>query len=427
MRKLVFFFFGLLLGHLVFAQNDEQKENDFAIGVQVRARGEYRNGALFPLEDGVDPAMFFNNRSRISMDYGREKLSVRFSAQHVNIWGQDPPTGRNGGFMLNESWVNIHPGSGFFIKMGRQPLAYDDQRMLGAVDWNLSGRFHDALKLGYENKQNKVHTVFAFNQNQDKISGGTYYAPGGQPYKTMQMVWYQYIGSKLLNVSIIALNLGFEAGNQTKTDVKNFQTFGTNLSVNPGDFQLYGTLYLQSGKTVAGKNVSAYMTSMNGSYQINPAWKIILASDYLSGDDGKDADKYKAFTTLYGNNHSFYGTMDYFYSSGFINGLNPGLWDNQIGLVLKPSSTITLAFNLHHFQTTTDVYVDSEKQKRSLGSELDTQITWNIMKDVTLTGGYSTMFGTDAMKAVKGGNPSKWQDWMWVSLNINPKVFVAKW
>jgi hypothetical protein len=49
------------------------------------------------------------------------------------------------------------------------------------------------------------------------------------------------------------------------------------------------------------------------------------------------------------------------------------------------------------------------------------------MKDVSFMGGYSRMFGSDAMKAVKGGDPSKGQDWIWASLNVNPKVFVSKW
>jgi len=42
-------------------------------------------------------------------------------------------------------------------------------------------------------------------------------------------------------------------------------------------------------------------------------------------------------------------------------------------------------------------------------------------------GGYSAMFGSDAMKAVKGGDPSKMQNWVWLSLNINPKIFSTKW
>jgi len=430
MKKLIIIFLGLLLFSPVFAQN-EGKENDFTLGAQLRSRAEYRNGVLNPHVEGADPAGFINNRSRLSMEYKRDKLSLGFSAQHVGVWGQDPQVDNNGRFMLNEAWANIAPGGGFFMKLGRQSLVYDDERILGGLDWNVSGRYHDALKLGFENVQNKLHLILAFNQNSER-QFGTYYASGGQPYKTMQTLWYQLNQSKAFNASLLIMNLGLEAADATdaaagKSNVKNLQTFGTNLSYQLSGLQLYGTLYFQAGKNIADKSVSAFMWALNASYPVNPALKLMAASDYLSGNDGKDADKYKAFNPLYGTHHKFYGTMDYFYANSFINGLNPGLWDNQLGLSYKTSPKVTLALNYHYFQTTTDVYIEDEKQSRALGSEWDFQITWNIMKDVTLLGGYSAMFGNDAMKAVKGGDPSRWQDWMWVSLNINPKIFITKW
>jgi len=429
MKKITLISLGLLLSISTFAQSEE---NNFNIAAQIRSRAEYRNGSFYPRSEGVDPAFFINYRSRLSIGYAREKLSLGFSVQHVGVWGQDPQVDMNGRFMLNEAWANFSPANGFFIKFGRQSLAYDDERILGGLDWNVSGRFHDALKMGYENPKNKLHLVLAFNQNSEKQFGGTYYAPGGQPYKKMQTLWYQYINSKVFNISFLLLNLGMEAGDPTKTDVKSMQTFGTNLSFQPGSFQVYGTFYLQTGKTVANKSISAFMGAVNASYSFSPVWKIIVASDYLSGNDANNPDKYKAFSTVYGTNHKFYGTMDYFYASPFINGLNPGLWDNQLGVSCKASPKLTLALNYHHFQTTTDIKLRSDalpldKIKRSLGSEFDLQFTWNIMKDITMMGGYSTMFGSDSMKTVKGGDPSKWQDWMWISLNINPKIFVTKW
>jgi hypothetical protein len=424
MRKILVVFWGLLLCSLGFTQDGE---NELIIGAQLRPRAEYRNGAFFPRSKGDDPVKFITNRSRLSMEYKRDMLSLTFSAQQVGVWGQDHPQERNGRFMLNESWVNLNPVDGFFIKLGRQPLSYDDNRILGGGDWNVAGRFHDALKLGFENEQHKIHTVFAFNQNEEKRFGGTFYAPGAQPYKTMQMLWYQYAENRLFNASFLLLNLGMEAGNASKSNVNNLQTFGTNLSSQPDDFQLSGAFYFQTGKTVAGESVSAYMWALKAAYRMSPKWTVTAGSDYLSGNDGKNADRYKAFDPLFGSHHRFYGTMDYFYSSSFINGLNPGLWNNYLDLSFRASPKVTLSLTYHHFQTATDVVLNCEQQKRTLGSEWDFQVTWNVMRDVTFTGGYSTMFGTDAMKAVKGGDPTQWQEWAWVSLNINPKVFIAKW
>jgi hypothetical protein len=406
------------------------QDNDFSLGVQIRPRAEYRNGAISPHADGAEAAGFINSRSRITMDYRREKLAVGVSAQHVGVWGQDPQIDKNGRFMLNEAWASLHSGTGLFLKLGRQSLVYDDDRILGSLDWNTSGRFHDALKMGYENPNNKLHLILAFNQNDEKVTGGTYYAPGAQPYKAMQTLWYQYIANKSFNLSFLLMNLGLESGNSTdqKTVVKNLQTLGTNISWQPGALQLYGTFYYQAGKTVADKDVDAWMAALNASYSFTPAWKITLATDYLSGNDGKDPDAYTAFNPLYGTHHKFYGTMDYFYASPFAGGLNPGLWDNQIGIAYKASPKVTLMLNYHNFQSTTDIFVaEFEQEERDLGSEIDFQINWNVMKDVSFMGGYSRMFGSEAMKVAKGGDPSKAQDWIWVSLNVNPKVFVSKW
>ncbi len=431
MKKWMIIFAGLLIGNHGFAEGNDtgkSKDNEFSLGVQLRPRAEYRNGVLFPRYEGEEAAGFINNRARISMGYARERLSLGLSAQHVGVWGQDPQIDKNGRFMLNEAWTNLDLGGGFFAKLGRQSLVYDDDRILGSLDWNVSGRFHDALKLGYEQKQNKLHLILSFNQNDERIIGGTYYAPGGQPYKNMQTLWYQHIANKEFNISFLLMNLGQEAGTleEMKADTKFLQTLGTNISYNPGDFSLYGTFYYQAGKTITDKKVSAFMWAVNAGYQINPSWKITLASDYLSGTENGD-DKYKAFNPLYGTHHKFYGTMDYFYATSFINGLNPGLWDNQIGINFKASPKVTLLLNYHYFLTTTDVFVGTEEQSRGLGSEIDFQVNWNIMKDVSLSAGYSTMLARDAMQSVKGGNSDSWQDWGWLSLNINPKVFISKW
>jgi len=436
MKKLIFVLFGALLCIPGFAQSNTQNsgttgsENELTISGQLRTRAEIRDGYGVPLADGADPAQFVEDRARFSFDYKRDnKLSLGFSAQQVGVWGQDALVQTAGRMMINEAWANLNLGDGFFMKLGRQTLSYDDERLLGALDWNVAGRYHDAFKLGYENPKNKLNAVLALNQNNELYSG-SYYSPAmANQYKTLQMLWYQHIGSKMFNISFLLLNLGLETGVSPNTDVRYLQTYGTNISFQPGgNFQLYGTFYYQTGKTTTttAKEVAAYMGALNLSYAFNPQWKLTVASDYLSGDDGKDPSKYKAFNVLYGTQHKFYGAMDYFYATSFVTGMNPGLWDNQLGLTFKAAPKVTIGLNYHYFLTTTDINVDDKKQ-RALGSEWDSQVTWNIMKDVTLTGGCSTFFGNDVLKAVKGGDPSKLQSWGWVSLNINPKIFVTKW
>lgn len=413
----------LLLSGMSWAQKPE-KENEFSMSMQIRPRAEYRNGALFPRSKGDEAASFINNRARLSMEYKRSDLSMKISAQHVGVWGQDPQIDTNGRFIMNEAWAKLDFGTGFFAQLGRQTLSYDDERILGGLDWNVAGRYHDALKLGYEHNTHKLHFILAFNQNKEKTKGGTYYYDGAQPYKNMQTLWYHYTADGLpLNASLLFMNLGLETGDAaTETsDTRYLQTFGTYITYKPQSWDMQGAFYYQTGKNKSAQSVSAFMASVKAAYALNEQWSISLGYDYLSGNDGK-GDKFKAFDPLYGTHHKFYGAMDYFYASAW-QGVAPGLQDAQLGIVYKTSPRVSMQLNYHYFATAAKV----EDAKKGLGSEVDYQLDWNVMKDVKLSVGYSFMRGTKSMDIVKGGDHKRWQDWGWISVNINPRVLFVKW
>lgn len=414
----------LMLPCLLFAQESEQKES-FSMSAQLRSRAEYRNGALYPRSEGELPATFINNRARLSMSYVRSNLELKVSGQHVGVWGEDPQIDRDGRFMLNEAWGKLRFND-FFVQIGRQALSYDDERILGGLDWNTSGRFHDALKAGYEEGFSSIHLVLAFNQNEERINGGSYYRSGGQPYKSMQTLWYHYgNGTSPFNISVLAMNLGWELGDQGNASNGFMQTVGTYAHYKKGKWDMNGSLYYQTGKSKANASVSAYMGSIFAKYAITSAWTVGAGSDYLSGNS-RNSKKHRAFDPLYGTHHKFYGTMDYFYASSFINGLNPGLWDNQLAIFFKASQKVDMSLNYHYFTIANDVINAGERIKKGLGSEFDFQVNWSIMPDVKLMAGYSFMLGTESMSAVKGGNHKSWQDWGWISINISPKLFSLK-
>jgi len=428
MKPIVTALFILCIFSFSVYSQEKSDENEFTLSAQIRPRAEYRNGALWPRYEGEEAAGFINNRARLSMGYKRNGLSMKMSAQHVGVWGQDLQIDKNGRFILNEAWARLDFNEGFFAQLGRQALVYDDERILGGLDWNIAGRFHDALKLGYENPSHKLHLILAFNQNDEKTIGGTYYLPTGQPYKNMQTLWYHFNPQQSFTASFLFMNLGLETGDveTQKSHTRYLQTMGTYLTFTPGNWKLDGSFYYQTGKNKQNKKVSAFMASLRGVWSFTKDWGLVLGTDYLSGSESGEK-KMKAFDPLYGTHHKFYGAMDYFYASGFINGINPGLWDNQIGLRMKASPKVDLSANYHYFLTTTDLKNNTLDLDKGLGSEIDLQVDWAIMKDVKLSAGYSFMLGTESMDYVKGGNHKSWQDWGWLSLNINPRIFVAKW
>lgn len=418
---------GLLLLPAIWLTAQENKQDKvFFIDAQIRARGEYRNGALFPREEGESSAAFINNRTRLTLGYKQHhkhaNLELRIAGQHVGVWGQSGQIKNQGDFMLNEAWAKLSFDNGFFAQLGRQVLSYDDERILGGLDWNVSGRYHDLLKLGYANDLHTAHLVFAFNQD-NEFAGkrGNYYSQIAG-YKSMQMAWYHF-GNKQqpFGISLLAMNLGWEMGEPERPSNGFMQTLGTHLSYINNYWDLNGSFYYQTGKSKSNQSVSAFMASIQAKAKLTSDWAVSVGSDYLSG--GKSTDtKYKAFDPLYGTHHKFYGAMDYFYASSFI---HSGLWDNQAGVYFKPSPKVDLSLNYHYFRTAKQFDTDFGPASKSLGSEIDFQINWSIMPDVKLMAGYSFMLGTNSMDMLKGGNHKSWQDWGWISLNITPRLFIT--
>lgn len=419
---------------MVHAQ-DTENVNQFNVSLQLRPRAEYRNGYKTPLYEDEKATGFINQRARLSFDYQREGLSAGLSFQNVSVWGEYPISNANkSNTVLNEAWAQLKSKNGMFMKFGRQVLHYNDGRLISVADWNQAARSHDALKFGYLTERHQLDFVLAYNQDAEKNSGGTYYYAYGVPYKTLQTVYYQYNGLKNFTPSFIFINVGLENGETLKNESKLVysQTMGVNLLYNPvTNLRFTGISYLQTGKTKSNSKISAALLSLKGEYDASKQVKLTAGTDFLSGEEYNSPDKnetYNAFNTLYAGNHGLYGVMDFFVDSPYRTGMNVGLWDKYLGISLKPASKYAVALTYHHFSTASDVYnLPGEKLKKGLGSEIDLQFDYNIMKDVKLTCGYSTFFGTATMDFVKGGDHKVWQDWAFMTINVNPKIFSTKW
>lgn len=408
---------------------DKDDQSEFSIDLQLRPRAEYRNGALTPRIDNDEAAAFINNRTRLALNYHAQGLQMKLSAQNAGVWGQDLQVSRNPNLNVYEAWAQLTSPNGWFIKAGRQVLAYDDERILGALDWNPAGRSHDLLKAGFENKTHRLHVAMAYNQNSEKVIGGTYYNTA-QPYKTMQMLWYQYGGSSDVKPSFLFMNLGIEIGSAVtgKSELAAMQTLGTHWVIKPThQLGINFSAYYQLGKTRTNATIAAWMMAAQANLALNEQWTASLGTDYLSGEETLNNNAtYNAFNPLYGTHHKFYGAMDYFYATTFRANLNPGLWDSYAGVNFKASKSVSLTANYHYFAITSDINSNGNELKRGLGSEIDLQLDWNIRKDVRLSGGYSTMIGTPSMDIVKGPSYTAWQDWGWISINFTPRILSVK-
>ena len=422
----------IVAGTMLFAQ-----ENEFDMSLQLRPRTEYRNGAYRPLQTGEEPAILTHNRTRLTMNYSNgDKLKMRVSLQNINIWGQanqvQPLDATNNNIGLFEAYADIKLSENMRTKIGRQMIALDDDRIFGTFDWHPAGRSHDALNISWKKQNTEVQTYFAFNQNYNTIGNvnnpaGQYFSPeNAQPYQHLQMIYAKYNFTPKHYLSVLANNIGFK---DFKTDNKtyNMQTIGANYFGNGNLWNVRLSAYYQFGETNVGRKTSATLLSAVVDYKINKPSKIGLGIDYLSGDNTNKPtqEATNIFNPLYGTHHKFYGIMDYFYA-GNPHG-NVGLLDTYVrySSVINPKLSISAVG--HFFNSGAKIYQNNQKKSNYLGSELDLSFNYNIMKNVNLTGGYSNFFNTESLRYLKKTpNARGNQDWVWISLNINPQIFKAK-
>jgi hypothetical protein len=393
----------------------------FSLSGEIRPRAEFRNGFKTLNTETSSPAFFVEQRTRLNFGYAKEKLSFKVSLQDIRTWGS---TGQV--YKADPSLINLFEAYGEYridkkwaMKIGRQTLSYDNERFLGGLDWAQQGRSHDIAKFTYKDSLGfAMDAGVGFNQNigaePTKLTS-TFYS-GTANYKTMQYLWLHknFKGGKL---SFLFLNDGRQKTDST-TAFK--QTFGLYAEQKAGKLALHEEAFYQTGKTTSNTDVSAYLLSFSAALPkafASPE----LGVDYLSGTRSTST-KENAFDPTFGTNHKFYGFMDYFYvGNGFgQGGRTTGLVDFYLNTKFKTGKKSLVLLNIHQFNTPADVFSGTTKLSSSLGQEIDAVYNLNVYQGVNFKLGYSQLFSTKTMDAIKGLTNKGANQWAWTMLTFSP-------
>ena len=453
---------------------------------QLRTRTEWRDGFGNLPAKGAAPAFLTSQRARLNIGYGLSNLKFFTAIQDVRVWGQDASTissADGNKLMLHEMWAEIALANAtdstsllkkldyLALKIGRQEISYDDQRLLGNLDWLQQARRHDAaiFKLLHHGVQADIGV--AFNQNAENKEG-TLYVPGnvpagtpagqipvtgtanpagtngiGQQYKSFQ---YIYVSKKVGAVKVSGLVFKDDFQKYTpsatgRTFVKGTNsrvTSGFNATLLPGPITKY-TLnvsgYYQGNRDKDGNPLDAFFASIYCNYQMG-VFSVGPGFDYYSGNNGTTATRVNhRFDPLYGTPHKFAGLMDYFYAA---DGHGPaGLKD----VYLKSryaKGKITAAVDLHQFLSGNKIaYPDNGSDaltwyKSNLGTEVDVVSTFTYGKYIIFEAGYAHLFGTHSLNRIKtAGFPAanipylpkqRQANWAYLMINIKPDFLITK-
>lgn len=408
-------------------------QSKFSVNGQYMNRAEYRHGYSTLAAPNQDPAFFISQRLRIMTGFKIDKAEIFLSIQDIRTWGSTSNLAiDNAGLLsVHEAWATLQLNKKLNLKVGRQEIVYDEDRIFGNLDWAMQARRHDAAVLKfYDSASNTMlHFGFAFNQDKEQLVGTVYTVPNN--YKTFQYVYFNRSFGKIKS-SFLFLNNGIQYTKPFTNPVEYTtvfsQTFGPRLVYKEAGNKLSwnASFYYQTGTNNQNRSLSAYDFLGEVAYQVKKDVSITGGLEILSGTDevGANPDKSKSFNPLYGTNHRFNGYMDYFYVGNHINSV--GLQDFYVkGFVGKPK--VLYGLSLHYFNASANVNDDSATGTSSiasgnLGTELDLTINYNIGNGISIQSGYSQLFAQKSIEYVKNVTDGSKQNnnWAYLMLLVRP-------
>lgn len=426
----------------IFAATASTADAQMTLTGEIRPRAEYLHGFGTPADTLQKPAQFISQRTRLNFGYKADKFKTGLVLQDVRVWGNQSQLnlGDGGGsFGIHEGWAEYSFNKKVSMKLGRQEISYDDERILGAVAWAQQARSHDAFVLKYTDSTFTVHGGLAYNQNATSTIGTSYTI--AKSYKAMQYLWLNK-QIKSLSISLLALNVGQQSP-ITVNSTRYVTTAGTHIEYKTKPLFFGFSYYYQTGDDITlnsstnPKKIAAMLGGFDVAYTLKEKISLGVGYEYISGQSQTDTttaykDINHSFNPVFGTNHKFNGYMDYFYVGNHSN--NVGLQDFIFRLKYKTEKW-NVALDGHAFMAAADV-LDSKELASSgnytamssiLGTEADLTLSYTLKGGVGVTAGYSHFFPTETLGIIKSvtnwegdGRTDQTSNWAYIMITFKP-------
>jgi hypothetical protein len=370
---------------------------------ELRLRGE-RDGRTVGVGD--DAATL--SRLRLGARVGLASwIGVFAQLQDARAWGTEGNTLTDASadqLDLHQGYADLGSADQVLVRLGRQEMNLGDERLVGAVGWTNTARAFDGTRL-LGRVSGLDWSVFLMNvAERDAL----------QPTGTDPQANQGEDDDGWLAGGFASRRFGGTTAELTALvdkDAVTAESYTVNL-------RLHGTAdalrYEAAGAFQFGPDRSAYFAS--GMVGVAAGRTSLAAQlDYLSGDDDPADAEARAFNTLYGTNHKFYGYMDYFLNiPGQLD--QAGLMDVMLRGSLDLSAVTRLRADVHHFRLARDRGIG-----RTLGTELDLVGTWAVAELAGLEAGAALFLPADPVAALLAAfaNGSDATYWGYVQLTLH--------
>jgi hypothetical protein len=429
------------------------------LGAQFRARMEFKHNFAVPSTPGAvdfaakSPASENNYlllRTRVHLGYTPcDWFTVFAEGQEASSTGdkRNPNPESNGPFDLHQGYVNLGNAKKFPLtaKVGRQELAYGDERLIGTFDWSNLGRVFDAAKVRLENSDGWIdgfvsRIVIQDDNNLDLPNDYDFFSGLYASSRTVlpkQETQLYFLARNVSSESPNAIGPGLPP-NLTGATPRDIYTLGFRFRSLPGELkgwdygaevagQLGDFAYTATGPRL---DHEAWAAHVAGGYTFTKAWgtpRVGLEYNYASGDTDPTDNQHGTFDNLFPTNHRFYGYMDFF---SWQNLHNP-----RFSASIKPVKGLTLTADYHAFwlAETSDFFYQANGQPRNtggygiypnadsfVGQEVDVIATYSWKTIAQFQAGYGHFFVGDYVEdslAATGGASDA--DFVYLQLTLN--------
>ena len=414
--------------------------SQFDVSGQFRTRAELGNGYKSLPTETNDPGFFISQRTRLNFNYSFEKIKTRFSIYDVRVWGDEDVYNKSGFWAkdsssldIYEAWVEFKIFKNSRIRIGKQELKYDDQRLISWRNWSQYGLSYDALLYSFKNKNLQADVVLSFNNKSANSIRKEYYTNNNR-MKTMNFVYIKKKFTKNMQLSLIGLANGYEKeGNASIIYLT--ETMGGNFTYKNKLVNATATAYYQMGENATGQEVNAFLIAgkVFGNYN---NFTFGGGFDLYSGHDAKNTDEDyikidHTFDNFFGARFSVNGNMNQITLID-VHTKNGGLTDlyGRIQYAINKKSTVRA--DLHILSLTNDVLntVSGEYYDKALSKEIDLLFIHKFNKTVKLNLGFCYSLPSETFENFKGVYVEN-QDainpyWSYLMLTVNPTFFTSK-
>lgn len=401
-------------------------DKKFQIDAEYRIRTEYRDGYQQMRNDTTSAAFFTGQRSRINLSYtNSNRFSSMLSIQDVRVWGQqDPRSSTASTLQVFEAWVEPRITPDLSVRLGRQRLVYDNQRLFSDNNWRTASVSYDAACIKFNNDKIASDLVIAYNQNSERVRGSEYTPTGFTSFKFLLM---HYFRTRIVaNTTLTLINAadGFEpAANE---NIKLRYTNGGRLEWENGNFYATVASWYQWGKLTNGKTIKAWYAQPEFKLSNAGKFQFRLGAEFFSGNEtGSASDADNSFVPLFGSGHAFNGSLDLFTKFpadvagyGFV---NPYLFINY-----ALSSKLDLRADFHYFATLETPVISETSLNKYLGFENDLLLVWKPGSTTRIETGISYASLTEdceKLKKAQSGSHELTPLFFYVAFTFKPVLF----